>query len=59
MVVSRLKMGEMEEVDVDHITEIPSHKVISRVMTQSRRLQRPSAHARIRLALLKSSNEIK
>uniref|UniRef100_A0A8C2WR79 phosphatidylinositol-3,4-bisphosphate 4-phosphatase n=1 Tax=Cyclopterus lumpus TaxID=8103 RepID=A0A8C2WR79_CYCLU len=27
VVVSRLKMGEMEEVDVDHITtEIPSHK---------------------------------
>lgn len=26
--VSRLKMGEMEEVDVDHITtDIPSHKV--------------------------------
>lgn len=28
VVVSRLKMGEMEEVDVDHITtDIPSHKV--------------------------------
>lgn len=28
VVVSRLKMGEMEEVNVDHITtDIPSHKV--------------------------------
>lgn len=28
VVVSRLKMGEMEEVDVDHIaTDKPSHKV--------------------------------
>uniref|UniRef100_G3PYW0 Inositol polyphosphate-4-phosphatase type II B n=1 Tax=Gasterosteus aculeatus aculeatus TaxID=481459 RepID=G3PYW0_GASAC len=28
VVVSRLKMGEMEEVDVDHITtDVPSHKV--------------------------------
>lgn len=28
VVVSRLKMGEMEEVDVDHITtDIPSQKV--------------------------------
>ena len=40
--VSRLKMGEMEEVDVDHITtDIPSHKV--NAARQSRRLRAPDA----------------
>lgn len=72
VVVSRLTMGEMEEVDVDHITaDKPPHKV--RLGRQGvgegrgRRRQaggRPNftclgANARIRLAALKSSNEIK
>lgn len=63
VVVSRLKMGEMEEVDVDHITtDKPSHKVKAagwRHEAGVSMLQMPTANARIRLALLKSSNEIK
>lgn len=67
VVVSRLKMGEMEEVDVDHIAaDKPSHKVERRGRGDKtgacacvRALQMPRANARIRLALLKSSNEIK
>lgn len=75
VVVSRLTMGEMEEVDVDHIAaDKPSHKV--RLMGagegEEEELgagtrqggERPHfrclrANARIRLAPLKSSNEIK
>lgn len=42
VVVSRLKMGEMEEVDVDHITaDIPSQKV--RLTGRSKSLRAPGA----------------
>lgn len=54
-------MGEMEEVDVDHITtDVPSHKVEKQ--GEEARQEPPcglGGNARIRLALLKPSNEIK
>lgn len=65
MVVSRLKMGEMEEADVDYIsTEKTSHKVQKNPEQRDKAgvclvLQKPGANAGIRQTLLKSSNEIK
>lgn len=67
VVVSRLKMGEMEEADVEYIsTEKTSHKVEKKKFRAERQkrdfclfLQKPGANAGIRQTLLKSSNEIK
>lgn len=65
VVVSRLKMGEMEEVDVDQITtDIPSQKVrlagwLDEAGAGVSMCQTPRANTRIRQALHKSSNEIK
>lgn len=66
VVVSRLKMGEMEEADVNYIsTEKTSHKVEKKFRAERQKtgvwlfLQKPGANAGIRQTLLKSSNEIK
>lgn len=64
VVVSRLKMGEMEEADIDYIsTEKTSHKVgksrSKEEKQESLLLQTPGANAGIRQTPLQSSNEIK
>lgn len=64
VVVSRLKMGEMEEADIDYIsTEKTSHKV-QKLQSRDKEgvclvLRKPAANAGISQTLLKSSNEIK